>query len=440
MATIAQKSLFSWEEIEDLGELERLRLVLRWLPDEQLMVDLERRRGKGRNDYPIRAMWNSILAGVVFQHASMASLRRELLRNAQLRQLCGFDALKGAPGVPSAWAYTRFLRLLIKRQDQVERMFDELVKALREELDGFGRVLAMDGKGIETHARKGKAGAKADGRRDIDANKGTKTYRGQGEDGSTWEKIKSWFGYKLHLVVDAEYELPVAFEVTKANAAEQPQARKLWRQFEQKHPELVADCQYALGDKGYDDGKLIEQLWDEYEVKAVIDIRDCWKEPDGGDTRVLTGATNVIYDYRGHVSCCCPLTGKVQAMAYGGFEKKRDTLKYRCPAAHYGVECRGRKHCPLAGSIRIPLREDRRVFTPVARSSYLWKELYKKRTAVERVNSRLDVSFGFENHFIRGLKKMKFRVTLALVVMLAMALGRVKEKQKENLRSLVAAA
>jgi hypothetical protein len=35
---------------------------------------------------------------------------------------------------------------------------------------------------------------------------------------------------------------------------------------------------------------------------------------------------------------------------------------------------------------------------------------------------------------------MKFRVTLALVVMLAMALGRVKEKQKENLRGLVVAS
>ncbi|WP_227994988.1 transposase [Oceanobacillus sp. CFH 90083] len=39
---------------------------------------------KGRNDYPVRAAWNTILAGVVFQHDSMESLRRELNRNAQL--------------------------------------------------------------------------------------------------------------------------------------------------------------------------------------------------------------------------------------------------------------------------------------------------------------------------------------------------------------------
>ena len=83
---------------------------------------------------------------------------------------------------------------------------------------------------------------------------------------------------------------------------------------------------------------------------------------------------------------------------------------------------------------------DRRVFTPMARSSYVWQRTYKKRTAVERVNSRLDVSFGFERHFIRGLAKMRLRCGLALIVMLAMALGRVKEKQKGKLRSLVRAA
>ncbi len=60
-----------------------------------------------------------------------------------------------------------------------------------------------------------------------------------------------------------------------------------------------------------------------------------------------------------------------------------------------------------------------------------------QRTAVERVNSRLDVSFGFERHFIRGLKKMKLRVGLALIVMLSMALGSIKEGRKERIRSLV---
>jgi hypothetical protein len=308
-------------------------------------------------------------------------------------------------------------------------------------LPDFGQVLAIDGKAIETHARASKGQRKAaDGRGDSDADWGSKTYQGKREDGSLWKTVKSWFGYKLHLVVDAEYELPVAFEVTKASVAEQPQARALFRELAEMHPELVQGCDYGLGDRGLDDTALIKQLWDEYGIKPVIDIRNCWQQPDGGDTKVVPGTTNVTYDYQGTVLCSCPLAGEVREMAYGGFEKDRGTLKYRCPAQHYGVECKGLAECAVGAAIRIKLEEDRRVFTPLARSSYAWKELYKKRTAVERVNSRLDVSFGFENHFIRGQKKMKLQVTLALVVMLAMALGRVKEKQQEKMRSLVAAA
>jgi hypothetical protein len=89
------------------------------------------------------------------------------------------------------------------------------------------------------------------------------------------------------------------------------------------------------------------------------------------------------------------------------------------------------------GRVRIPIREDRRVFTPVARSSYTWKRLYAKRSAVERVNSRLDVSFGFERHYIRGLAKMRMRCTLALCIMTASAIGRIKAHQPHLMRSLV---
>ena len=61
----------------------------------------------------------------------------------------------------------------------------------------------------------------------------------------------------------------------------------------------------------------------------------------------------------------------------------------------------------------------------------------KKCTEVERVNNGLDVSFGFEQHYIRGLKKMKLRCGIAFCIVLAMALGRIKEKQKDYVRSLV---
>ncbi len=265
-----------------------------------------------------------------------------------------------------------------------------------------------------------------------------KSYRGQREDGSLWEKVKSWFGYKLHLIVDATYELPVAFEVRKASEAEAPEAHEMLDRMEERHPEMLERCEYLEGDKGYDDGKLIERVWDRYAVKPVIDIRDMWK--DGEESKVVEGKWNIIYDYKGQVFCVCPKTGVMREMAYGGFEKDRETLKYRCPAEHYGYGCGGCAECAVKKAVRISLEEDRRIFTPLARSSYQWGNIYKMRTSVERVNSRLDVSFGFQEHFIRGLSKMKLRCSLALCVMLAMALGRIKENQKGLMRSLVKSA
>ncbi len=90
MAIIPQLRLFAWQDLQALGDLERLPCVLEAMPDESLMRALETDCGRGRNEYPVRAMGNALLAGVVFQHPSVETLRRELARNGQLREICGF--------------------------------------------------------------------------------------------------------------------------------------------------------------------------------------------------------------------------------------------------------------------------------------------------------------------------------------------------------------
>ena len=159
----------------------------------------------------------------------------------------------------------------------------------------------------------------------------------------------------------------------------------------------------------------------------------------------------MLYDEHGRVYCQPPTeqrgADELREMAFVGFEKDRDCLKYRCPAAFYGFECQGRAECeklaPLGvgefgRTVRVPLDLDRRIFTPLARPTAKWQKAYKRRTAVERVNSRLDQVLGFEDHFIRGRAKMEARVSLAFVVMLAMALGRIRADQAKWMRSLTA--
>jgi len=93
MAAIAQANLFSWDALKARSDLDRFFLVRDHLPDERLVHYLEVMRGNGRDDFAVRAMWNLLVAGVVFQHVSVESLLRELARNPSLLAAFGFDPL-----------------------------------------------------------------------------------------------------------------------------------------------------------------------------------------------------------------------------------------------------------------------------------------------------------------------------------------------------------
>jgi len=277
VARIPQPSLLNWNQIDTASDLNRLRLVLEAIPDEHLMQTLEQERGNGRDEYPIRATWNSVLAGVVYRHPSVASLRRELRRNAELRQVCGFDPLLGEAAVPTDSAYSNFIESVLRHEDKIRAMFHLLVDELGAHLDDLGKFLAIDGKALPSFGKPhtndggkdsdgqpeaGKSSAIADvadkevdHRGEHDADWGVKSYRGKHADGTAWEKVVRWFGFELHLLVDATHELPVNYQVTKASAAESPLLLTIVEEAEKLHPEVIRNCQELSADKGYDSGK-----------------------------------------------------------------------------------------------------------------------------------------------------------------------------------------
>ena len=123
-----------------------------------------------------------------------------------------------------------------------------------------------------------------------------------------------------------------------------------------------------------------------------------------------------------------------------GYDAERGAHRFVCPVKHYGAECSGSCDCSLAKTVRVPLCTDRRIFTEVGRTQYQWKRIYNGRTAVERVNGRLDVSFGFEVRRVRGKNKMELFAALAFAVMDALAVWRIDRNMPDLMRSLVAAA
>ena len=425
---IIPKSLFGWEEeIDNLGDLLRLQIVLETLPDKTLMHKLFRQRGKGRNDFPVRAMWNLIIAGVIFEHKTIASLLRELKRNVQLAHICGFGFRK----LPATHNMSRFINLLLKHEDEIKKIGEALIQSLYDMLENFGKELAIDSKWLLSAANRLSKRENPDGRSETDATFGKKEYSGVSADGKAWEKIVTCFGFKINLVVDAVYEIPIAYSITDAAASDVKEGKKLIHDLEKTRPGVLKRCNHMMGDKGYDDTSLIELL-KENNIKAIIDKRTMWKAQT---EKEVPGYADAYYDEFGNVYCYSQDKGSRRLMAPNGYENKRDSVRFKCPALAYGINCPDVGVCKCK-NIRVHLSTDPRIFTQVQRESYKWKRHYKMRTAVERVNSRLDGAYGFEDRRTRGLPRTKMYVGLAMLVMLALAVWCVKNDKKERIRSL----
>jgi hypothetical protein len=436
MAIIPRISMFSWEnDINNLGDLERLRLALESIPDEELMRFLEKRRGRGRNDFPVRALWNMQIAKIVFGHGEDADIIREMKRNVQLRYICGFENGK----TPEAHNVSRFVKLLDLHPIETLKVFVALSDTLYDSIPDFGENVALDSKWSWSKANRKSKREKPDGRSETDAAWGIKEYKGRHADGSEQTKTLHCFGFKIHLLVDAKYELPIAFIMTDAAASDVKIGKELLEKLLEERPHVLKRCKYLMADRGYDDTELI--LWlrntKDVGVKSVIDKRDMWRV----DTeKEVPDHENMYYDEHGEVYCYSKEHGERHRMIPAGYDKERDALRRKCPVKAYGVECKEADTCSYCKNIRIPLSTDPRIFTQIDRTGYQWRKLYNMRSSVERVNSRIDVSFGFEERTVRGLSKMTLRYTVALSVMNAMAVGRIKQNRKDLMRSLVKAA
>lgn len=85
-----------------------------------------------------------------------------------------------------------------------------------------------------------------------DANWCKKQYSASGSNGESIIKSKKWFGFLLHLIADAIYEVSVAYSVTKVSNSEQTEVKKLLDKIEKDWEQWLKECGYFLEDKEYD--------------------------------------------------------------------------------------------------------------------------------------------------------------------------------------------
>ena len=428
MNNISQISIFDYSEIENLGDLERLKIFFENIEDEELCKAIEDERKNGRHDYPVRTMLNLIYAMKIFGHRSVESFRRELSRNSQLRIACGLSEGKykyckdRKHLVPPARVFTGFLNKLKNHKNEIDKIFENEVKFMYENLEGFGEDCAVDGKYLDTYANqfhKSKAKKEDDERAEHDATSSCKTY--YMKDGTT---KKEWhYGFRAHIICDAKYGLPIHYKVTPANNSEQVELDNMLQDMEKEVEKYKLEKMINLmGDAGYDNGTRNKELKEKHNINAIMDIRHMWTKTE--EYREIENQP-IAYNEDGEVFYIVDITKQeYEKMKYLGYDKENNCLRYT-------REHKGKK------VYRIPLKTDYRIFTPIARDSKKFETKYKMRTEVERLNGRIDRDYMFNDHFIRGQKKMDLMLELTFIVMLTMAKGHIKNKQK-NIRSLVA--
>jgi transposase len=81
-----------------------------------------------------------------------------------------------------------------------------------------------------------------------------------------------------------------------------------------------------------------------------------------------------------------------------------------------------------------PAEDYRQFGYRIKRGSEEWQELYRKRVAVERCNSRLKETRRLANHQFRGFERISVHATLAVLAMMAVALSKAKQEQLEEVR------
>jgi IS5 family transposase len=227
---------------------------------------------------------------------------------------------------------------------------------------------------------------------------------------------------------NAQTELPVGYEVTAANVNDVTEFVPLLDELSRGHPQITERTEAVMADAGYDSTDNCAHVLGELEALPIIKMR-LTQEKDAICQAAIARCTELG----------TPVCDSGHKMTYWG--RDGDYLKWRCP-----VECGKAEKCTAFGRctasdygtvLKVSIWEDPRRFPGLWRESRKWERLYEKRTAVERVNGRLKDFLLLDELTIRGMRKVRMHVGLALVVMLAGAWAMVQEGRVEQARRIV---
>ena len=237
------------------------------------------------------------------------------------------------------------------------------------------------------------------------------------------KRSDSFLGYRNHVISDALSELPLTETTRPANVQESKLFIPLFTQIRE---EFNIPIKGILGDSIYDAEYILDFIINHLKAKPYLARNP--RRSRKSDTKLSKS---------GGLIC---LAG-FEMIYWGKFKDRGKTrLKFVCPITHSKKFAREIPWCPWnhpkfingKGCIAY-LRGDRNIRDSIDYSSQSFKRMYKLRTGLERIFSRL-LTLCMQNPSVKGLNATANHCTIAHITVLLVALTAVKSGNQDKIR------
>ncbi len=425
----------------------------------ETLVELfeEPHRHGGNPGYPADAMLAAYVMQFALNERYANGFLNRLGSNDRLLSICGLEC------APSEAAYSRFKKKLAERLEVIEGIIADVFLACGDEIERLreageipedkpplGHSLVVDSTDVEAWARPGRTSRKTGEEipsKDHDAKWGhrtaksvrsskprsgkrsrSRTAKTKGDRSSAASRQKDtkdelYFGYKVDVITDANYGLPIFAETRPANASDVAVMVQDLDDCLALYPRLSP--RYFLGDKGYDSLDNILHII-RLGLIPIVAIRRPEKDKESGK-RLHDG----IYDETGRPTC---IGGK--SMQYVETHPEKGHL-FQCPA----------EGCPLKETVHFtrycdsqhyekPEGKLLRIVGLLPRCSEAWKAEYKKRPIIERFFASDKHSRLLGTHRYLNIEKMSLHVAMSMLAYLATALAHLQADDYAHMRHM----
>jgi hypothetical protein len=343
---------------------------------------------------------------------TLSDLTYALRENPSLAEAVGLDPFRACPSVER---FSRWLRTTPNEELQCIRV--ALIRHLVAQGVVRGKVVAFDSAPISSPVRENNLKTRARDRfnkerypnGDPEARLGV--YCSYAITGP--QKLRYFWGYRNHIIVDFDTELPL-WEFT--HPADYHETRCAIPLLDACANDLQLSIEKVCADSEYDSEKILKHVIEVLHAQPIIarNPRTQTNTEFRVDGKHVTCSAGLDMIYKGRMTpkrtgityfqYCCPLH----------YRRKMRQLYLLCPANHPKFFAQKGCNCLI--------RETPSVRTQIPYGSDAFTNDYNKRTSVERVFSRL-LSVAMQDPTIRGLQTTRNFCTLSHITALLVAVA-----------------